>query len=698
MFILNLFFMFNVAHGIFYNFWWLWEKALTLKMRAFSFLGDTSQILKITTRRKTTTNKDDVVPLCCIKQATRKHSPPTISYQQGLLCHITSRMVSFRKRAVCALLLLPLTAQGFSSISTRAAATTFRTTTTLKFIPEPSTDQLSSSSQNDVKTDSVVVGAGPAGLLTAIMLAKKFPDQKVKVFDRLDPPPSPTDEGIWSDVAKFYLIGLGSRGQSALRHYGVWDEVEAVATAVVGRKDWSPESDSEDGVERIFTDRPCSTQVLPRDKLVGVMHQHILNNYNDRIELNYGYEIQPEDFEADGNTAVRLTVSKCDSTERNNPAATATSEGVDEASDICDMDDIFSVTANLVIAADGTARTVANEMEKNDQARWDALNSVQKLFAEKPFKVRRYVDDNCRVYKTVPMKIPADWRPDLNYSVRTKDGRINYDALPADREGNYCGVLLVKEGDEFGAPNTDPVKFRAFLDDALPQFSALLDDETVAAIAKKPVSYLPSFRYAGPRLNQGDRTLILGDSAHTVKPYFGLGANSALEDVTILEDAIDATDSIPEAVHLFSDKRAKESESLVKLSRELDRPGKLGFLTFILPLIMDSIFHGMLPKVFAPNTISLLQKEGITFTGVRRRKRFDRLGQVALIGSGITAVSMGVKLLVKSVAKATGKHSGTIAAGMASFVVFATLFKKLSFFMKGNISPADVLTKTNDLK
>jgi len=607
-------------------------------------------------------------------------------------------MVSFRKRAVCALLLLPLTAQGFSSISTRAAATTFRTTTTLKFIPEPSTDQLSSSSQNDVKTDSVVVGAGPAGLLTAIMLAKKFPDQKVKVFDRLDPPPSPTDEGIWSDVAKFYLIGLGSRGQSALRHYGVWDEVEAVATAVVGRKDWSPESDSEDGVERIFTDRPCSTQVLPRDKLVGVMHQHILNNYNDRIELNYGYEIQPEDFEADGNTAVRLTVSKCDSTERNNPAATATSEGVDEASDICDMDDIFSVTANLVIAADGTARTVANEMEKNDQARWDALNSVQKLFAEKPFKVRRYVDDNCRVYKTVPMKIPADWRPDLNYSVRTKDGRINYDALPADREGNYCGVLLVKEGDEFGAPNTDPVKFRAFLDDALPQFSALLDDETVAAIAKKPVSYLPSFRYAGPRLNQGDRTLILGDSAHTVKPYFGLGANSALEDVTILEDAIDATDSIPEAVHLFSDKRAKESESLVKLSRELDRPGKLGFLTFILPLIMDSIFHGMLPKVFAPNTISLLQKEGITFTGVRRRKRFDRLGQVALIGSGITAVSMGVKLLVKSVAKATGKHSGTIAAGMASFVVFATLFKKLSFFMKGNISPADVLTKTNDLK
>ncbi len=117
------------------------------------------------------------------------------------------------------------------------------------------------------------------------------------------------------------------------------------------------------------------------------------------------------------------------------------------------------------------------------------------------------------------MKIPSDWRPDLNYSARTKDGRINYDALPADRNGNYCGVLLVKEHDEFANPNSDPVRLRALLDDTLPQFSTLLDDETVEEIAKKPVSYLPSFRYAGPRLNQGDRTLILGDCAHTVSEH-----------------------------------------------------------------------------------------------------------------------------------------------------------------------------------
>jgi kynurenine 3-monooxygenase len=51
-------------------------------------------------------------------------------------------------------------------------------------------------------------------------------------------------------------------------------------------------------------------------------------------------------------------------------------------------------------------------------------------------------------------------------------------------------------------------------------------------------TYLPGFRYAGPRLHQGKRCVILGDSAPTVKPYFGLGANSALEDVKILGEAL----------------------------------------------------------------------------------------------------------------------------------------------------------------
>lgn len=337
---------------------------------------------------------------------------------------------------------------------------------------------------------------------------------------------------MWEDVAKFYLIGLGSRGQKALRKFGVWDEVEANSVATVGRKDWAPDAD--EGVERIFEDRKVQTQVLPRDKLVGVLHKHIIENYSGRIELNYGFEIEPLDFGTETGGAVFVRATKC------SPDTAVLASSVEKTPEeqqedtLCDPSLGSSViSSDLLIAADGTVRTIANAIQDKDEKRYRKMNPIQRLFAGSRFKVKRFPDDNRRIYKTIPIKLPSDWRHDLNYSARSKGSRIVYDALPANRKGDYCGVMLLKEDDPLGKPNTSPSELRQALDESLPQFSAIIDDETLEKVAKKPPSYLPSFRYIGPRLNEGDKTLILGDCAHTIKPYFGLGANSALEDVKV---------------------------------------------------------------------------------------------------------------------------------------------------------------------
>jgi 2-polyprenyl-6-methoxyphenol hydroxylase-like FAD-dependent oxidoreductase len=254
-------------------------------------------------------------------------------------------------------------------------------------------------------------------------------------------------------------------------------------------------------------------------------------------------------------------------------------------------------------------------MQKFDAERYAQLNPLQRLFAVKPFKITKFQDDNPRVYKSVPIMLPSDWPKGLNYSARSRNSRVTLEALPSDNKGNLCALLLMKPEDELAQPDVEPAKLRKFFDEEFPQFGALVDDQEMARVAQKPASRLPVFRFAGPRLHLGQRTLVLGDAAHTVKPYYGLGANTALEDVQVLSDILDEVtssagseeDPIPKAVKLFSDRRAGDAEALVTISRNMDRPGKLFFVNFILPLILDGIFHKMAPRIVRPTMIPSVQ-------------------------------------------------------------------------------------------
>lgn len=419
-----------------------------------------------------------------------------------------------------------------------------------------------------------------------------------------------------------------------------------------------------------------------------MLHEYIVDNLSDRVTLNYGYEVTPEDFGSEY-IPVSIRVTKCEPPESD---VKSTQSG-EEEDVLCDVDNSVSVHTDLLIAADGTGRTVANMVEAMDKTKRQDMSPIKQLLAGKRFKVTRYVDDNQRVYKTIPLKLPDDWRHDLNYSARTD--RFNIDALPADAKGNYCGVLLLKNGDELAAGNTDTAELRQFFDERLPQFSSLIDDNQMEKIARKDPSFLPSFRFVGPRLHQGNRTLILGDCAHTVKPYFGLGANSALEDVSVLGDVLEEyrleTGTV---VKEFSKRRAKESEVLVKISRDLDRPGKLGFVTFILPLIIDSIFNKIAPKVFSPNIISMLQRDGVGFRGVQRRKRMDRVGQILFLGTFLTGLTKGAKSLIAKLANVSGRGQTTIVASFVVITVAAFLIKKMLYYLNSNLAPADVMPKT----
>ena len=60
--------------------------------------------------------------------------------------------------------------------------------------------------------------------------------------------------------------------------------------------------------------------------------------------------------------------------------------------------------------------------------------------------------------------------------------------------------------------------------------------------------------------------------------------------------------ALEKALKAYSRKRASEARVLVALSRSFDRSGVAGLLSFILPLILDGIFHGAAPALFAPQS------------------------------------------------------------------------------------------------
>ena len=485
--------------------------------------------------------------------------------------------------------------------------------------------------------DAIVCGGGPAGLLTAIMLTQKYgPTYKIAVCEqRATIPPSPFDETIWNDVARFYLLGIGHRGQAALSKFGVHEDFVKASVQVGGRRDWQPGMTKPEDGRITKTNKNPPSRVLARDKLVGVLHEHLINNYiepkdetqkRSNIDLLYGYQVEPIDFGSnnpDNDSKVTVRITKCEDveSESNNNAGEESSslyQGSQEAEQLCDAENVVTTTTNFLIGADGAARTVANAMEVADQERYARLNPLQKLFGKgRPFRVTEFQDDNPRVYKSVPILLPADWPRGLNYSARSKNSRITLEALPSDDKGNLCALLLMKPDDELAQGNGDPKQLRRFFDDEFPQFGALVDDDEMERIAQKPASRLPVFRYVGPKLHLGRRTVVLGDAAHTVKPYYGLGCNTALEDVQILSDILDDDDAaaaagkteedgnqenivdqqVLRAVPEFSKQRAQDAEALVTISRNMDRPGKMFFVNFLLPIILDGIFHKMAPKI-----------------------------------------------------------------------------------------------------
>lgn len=487
---------------------------------------------------------------------------------------------------------------------------------------------------------TVIVGGGPSGLFAAIMLARRG-WTNIEVWERLQRPPSPDANEIWGDPNRSYCIGVSGRGQIALTRLGCVDRVLSYCKTVNGRMDWSPQNP--EGKETI-SNKQYATQVIQRDRLVAALLKEVEEKYADAVTVTHGVQCVECEWTGAGGAILTRQPTECRSDEHK-----SRDEDDDETCEAPVMDDEAGVRVTVpvpfVIGAEGASRRNAVMRAMDDDDACDA-------------KMVRFEDTNPRVYKTIPINLPESYRDDLNYSARTKGG-VALEALPT-KEGLLVGILLVKPGDkETCAKLESRESLRKYFDEDFPMFTDFVTDEDLELMAKRPLSTLPTFAYCGGGslhrrvAEDGDSSeeaggaCLLGDSIHTVKPYFGLGVNSAFEDVTILDDCLTSaagSGKWTEALADYSKRRAEDAKALVDISRSFDG----GFLTFVLPLILDGIFSKLLPNVFMPNTIQMTQKYDWRFSQVAKRKRRDRALQVAILASALGAMGTVAFMVVRT--------------------------------------------------
>ena len=129
---------------------------------------------------------------------------------------------------------------------------------------------------------TVVVGGGPTGLATAIMLARRG-WENVEVWERLGRPARPDDTAVWGDPDRSYNVGVSGRGQIALEKLGACERVLRYCKRVNGRMDWSPQNPN--GVTRESTEKKYATQVIQRDRLVATLLEEIEEKYSDKVTV-----------------------------------------------------------------------------------------------------------------------------------------------------------------------------------------------------------------------------------------------------------------------------------------------------------------------------------------------------------------------------------------------------------------------------
>ncbi|GAA2268139.1 kynurenine 3-monooxygenase [Streptomyces ruber] len=449
---------------------------------------------------------------------------------------------------------------------------------------------------------AVVVGAGLAGTLMAIMLAGR--GFAVRLHEqRADPrhEDTPGDD-------RSINLGMSARALYALGTVGLRDTVLALSVPMRGRlihrerggDRWQPYGVTPDEILYAVRRRDLNTALLAR----AAAHPGVRLFFRSRF---VGLAKGPK------------------------PIVLRFAEGRDGT--------VRPVEADLVVGADGAFSAVRRAMQHGERADYS-----QQFLAWGHKEL------------TIPASACVTPRLDLN-ALHVWPRPSGLVVAHPNRDGSLTATLfLAHEGEPSFSSLTTSSTVRQFFGSTFPEIEALVP-ELPAQFLSRPNGQLVTVR-TRPWYHR-DGIVLIGDAAHAVYPFYGQGMNAALEDCVVLDQCLSASPrDVGGAFAHFQWRRKRHTDVLADLSEQNFAEFRDGMRTVgrLLRWRADITLNRLFPERWVPLYTLVSHTTTPYADALLQARRQDRTMALAAAAAGAVAAGATWAALSRGPGTLSGCH------------------------------------------
>ena len=474
----------------------------------------------------------------------------------------------------------------------------------------------------------LIIGGGPTGLGTALMLAQRG-WKEITVIEK-------RPSADYYEPDKSFSYQIDGRGQKLTD----WLELTSkLANLSVPSTDFYLTLIQKDGTRKtsklpIADSNRKTAYWLPRATFVQLLYQEIVEKWQDSIEVFFKTECL--EIKQDTDHLAIITQSR------------------DKKQ--------LTFTPTLVVGCDGLNSIVRQTLHQWEKGQLNSFAMQQFPSASSGLRYK---------VLTIPPQFPLSDQPEdlsqstMAYAIRsTFKGRLKAISL---------GLLPLKNTEQPRTANIitypehqiwqleTPEEVANFLKEAFPQIplEKIIDAEEIARFTASKGGTFPIPQYCSglyriwgqPDDNKGIAVILLGDAVHCFPPDIGQGVNSALEDVYLLQQTLAETqDNLSQALPRYEKLRQPDIKALIRLV-QISYPWqynqdilqkRLWSINFFLRFLLSRF----LPFVFSPHSFLLIQNHELSYSEIltKSNKNTQSLG---ILGGLVLLISFMV--IIKSV-------------------------------------------------